>query len=921
MLTKNVTPFSFTVVVGLFLILAASISGSVINSQPAAVSKAITYSVWYSGNGNTGGSVPVDSNNYTSGASATVLGNMGNLTKTGFAFSGWNSFSNGTGTDYPGGSNVYVTGNTAMYAKWVRAYSVTYSSNGNTGGSVPVDSNNYTSGASATVLGNTGNLTKTGYVFNGWNWGTFPVGDTITITGNVTLSAKWSTSITYSVIYNGNGNTGGSVPSDSRSYTSGSSVTVLGNTIGLTKTGYTFNGWNFVADGTGTNYSAGSTFLITSNKTLYAIWAPVLVSNANGGDSLASDAASSLPYVLPISCTGTYSIVSNNITWRAYGGESGSLDNPSTISWSGTDGLSGNSRTVSKIYTIDGTKTATVKATDRTYSKSATCFMVVRVPDITADCSGMPSSVIVGSPVTWTANARGGVGDGSPYIYSWSGGSGSDAISGNTQTVTKTYTLTIPSTKNATVVVSSGPRSATVNCSVAVTPVPEVSVSCKASPTSVIVGGTITWTATPAGGLGSGTYGYTWSGSDGLTGIGTSDYPTISKAYTSTTPPSKTAIISVRSGGKSATNSCLATIISPPPLAVSCSASPTSEIVGGTINWSAVPTGGNGTYTYSWTGTDSLSGTTQSISKSYSSTTPPSKTAIITVKSGSQTVSNSCSATITNPPPLAVTCSSYPSSIISGGATTWTANPTGGLGFNSYTYSWTGTDSLSGTTQSISKSYSSTTPPSKTAIITVKSGSQTVSNSCSLTVTTPPPLSVSCNATPSSIVVGNMASWRASATGGAGEDSYFYSWTGTHGLGGSSRSVSNTYSTVGTETATVTVRSGSLTAVSPQCSLNVTASAPLFASCSPLPTSSRLRSGSINWIALISSGAGSSPSKFVWSGSDGFSATQIGTATDANTYYTYTATGTKTASVTITTYGTGGGQTKTFTCVPALINP
>jgi hypothetical protein len=44
---------------------------------------------------------------------------------------------------------------------------------------------------------------------------------------------------TYSVIYNGNGATGGSVPTDSTNYLQGQTVTVLGNTGNLVNGSYT----------------------------------------------------------------------------------------------------------------------------------------------------------------------------------------------------------------------------------------------------------------------------------------------------------------------------------------------------------------------------------------------------------------------------------------------------------------------------------------------------------------------------------------------------------------------------------------------------------------------------------------------------------------------------------------------------------
>jgi uncharacterized repeat protein (TIGR02543 family) len=162
-------------------------------------------------------------------------------------------------------------------------YTVTYFGNTNTGGSAPVDgSSPYTSGSTVTVLGNTGSLVKTGYTFAGWNTvangsGTsYSPTSTFTINANTTLYAQWTPIPTYTVTYLGNTNTGGSAPVDGSSpYTSGSTVTVLGNTGSLVKTGYTFAGWNTAANGSGTSYSPTSTFTINANTTLYAQWTPI----------------------------------------------------------------------------------------------------------------------------------------------------------------------------------------------------------------------------------------------------------------------------------------------------------------------------------------------------------------------------------------------------------------------------------------------------------------------------------------------------------------------------------------------------------------------------------------------------------------------------------------------------------------------
>ena len=75
-----------------------------------------------------------------------------------------------------------------------------------------------------------------------------------------------------SVTYNPNGATGGSVPNDSTNYAANATVTVLGNTGGLAKTGQTFAYWNTAKNGSGTVYGGGATFNITGNTTLYAQW-------------------------------------------------------------------------------------------------------------------------------------------------------------------------------------------------------------------------------------------------------------------------------------------------------------------------------------------------------------------------------------------------------------------------------------------------------------------------------------------------------------------------------------------------------------------------------------------------------------------------------------------------------------------------
>jgi len=98
-----------------------------------------------------------------------------------------------------------------LYAHLVEAIYVTYDDNDATSGDAPTDATAYVSNAEVTVLGNTGSLTKTDKIFNGWNTaadgtGTFyPVGSKFKITADVTLYAVWSTPV-YTTYYYGSVN-------------------------------------------------------------------------------------------------------------------------------------------------------------------------------------------------------------------------------------------------------------------------------------------------------------------------------------------------------------------------------------------------------------------------------------------------------------------------------------------------------------------------------------------------------------------------------------------------------------------------------------------------------------------------------------------------------------------------------------------
>lgn len=112
---------------------------------------------------------------------------------------------------------------------------------------------------------------NSGYGFVNWTDGGDNVIGTnatlpLTVSSDIALTANFAH--LWTVSYNGNGKTGGTVPTDNTQHLDGSSVTVLSSS--LTKTGYTFAGWLNSVDGN--TYGSDESFTITANTTLTAQW-------------------------------------------------------------------------------------------------------------------------------------------------------------------------------------------------------------------------------------------------------------------------------------------------------------------------------------------------------------------------------------------------------------------------------------------------------------------------------------------------------------------------------------------------------------------------------------------------------------------------------------------------------------------------
>ena len=242
---------------------------------------------YFAGTGGSGTAPSSSGTYYTPFSTANIVGNTGSFSNGALVFGGWNTAADGTGTSYPAGSEYIMpaTGNVDLYAQWINpatTYTLTYNAGTGGSGTAPAAPTSYSSKAPATILGNTGPFTNSDptKIFYGWNTlangsGTsYPAGSTVTMNADKTLYAQWvNATPQYTVIYNGNGSTGGAVPAPPTDYPGGVQATILGQAT-LTRPGYSFLGWNTAADGTGSVYQPTSSVVINSDITLYAQWAP-----------------------------------------------------------------------------------------------------------------------------------------------------------------------------------------------------------------------------------------------------------------------------------------------------------------------------------------------------------------------------------------------------------------------------------------------------------------------------------------------------------------------------------------------------------------------------------------------------------------------------------------------------------------------
>ena len=238
-----------------------------------------TFSVAFNANG---GSGSMSNQSFTKGVSKNLTANSFN--RTGYAFAGWNTKSDGSGTSIANkadGSNLTSNaGSTVtLYAQWTaNTYTVTFDRQSGSGGSSSITATYGSAMPSATMP------TRTGYTFGGYYTGTNGGGTQYytsagasarswNVASDTTLYAKW-TAKTSALTFNVNGGSGTMTTGKVATY---DAAMPTGITL-PTRTGYTFTGFYDAASGGTKYYNADGTSARTWNKnktsgtTLYAQW-------------------------------------------------------------------------------------------------------------------------------------------------------------------------------------------------------------------------------------------------------------------------------------------------------------------------------------------------------------------------------------------------------------------------------------------------------------------------------------------------------------------------------------------------------------------------------------------------------------------------------------------------------------------------
>ena len=319
----------------------------------------------------------------TTASMSMEYGTAKNLTANGFSspsakFIGWNTKPNGTGTSYSNGQSVKNLTSApndivTLYAKWAtNTYTVTFV-DGLDGKTLKSEEVGYGTPATAPDA-----PIHKGYTDNGWDK------KFDNITSNITVTRRY-TANRYTIAFDGNDSTGGSMEPMSMTY--GTSKNLTHNAY--TRTGYTWSGWNTSPHGSGTAYRDEQEVknLSSDNNstiTLYAQWTPISYTikfDKNRNDATGTTSSMSMQYgtAKNLTANGFSSPSSKFAGWNDKSNGSGkSYSNSQSVkNLSDVDGstITLYAQWSTNAYTVtfvDGTDGSTLKQEEVEYGHSAT---------------------------------------------------------------------------------------------------------------------------------------------------------------------------------------------------------------------------------------------------------------------------------------------------------------------------------------------------------------------------------------------------------------------------------------------------------------------------------------------------------------------------------------------------------------------
>ena len=198
-----------------------------------------------------------------------------------YIFAGWNTQANGSGTAYTAGDIITVNANITLYAQWTQLpkFTVIYKSNYLCGPADQKDADLVQGDAYQIRYITNAFKPPAGYIFAGWNTlangkGTaYTEGQIITVNANLTLYAQWTKQNKCTVTYKSN-YPGGCGPANKKddNLVKNDAYQIRHHFFTPPAGGYTFAGWNTLANGKGTAYEAGLVITVSVSITLYAQW-------------------------------------------------------------------------------------------------------------------------------------------------------------------------------------------------------------------------------------------------------------------------------------------------------------------------------------------------------------------------------------------------------------------------------------------------------------------------------------------------------------------------------------------------------------------------------------------------------------------------------------------------------------------------